>query len=222
MGGSFAVAAGCGGTTNTDTSSRSRDKEIVIAVLPKLVNIKYFAACRRGAQKAADELGVKLIYDGPTEPSGSEQNKFIDTWIRQGVDAICVAPNQPKTVKRFVEKAQQRGIKVICWDTDSPQCGRTLMVNQVDDIGDTLAQQQDTLQRVGAAYGELAAASKVIDEVKMLADHAAHSAANNAQQLTDMSTRAHGFESQVAAGMKALEVTLSNLNLKVDAIREDI
>ena len=96
------------------------------------------------------------------------------------------------------------------------------MADQLDDIGDTLAQQQETLQRVGAAYGELAAASKVIDEVKMLADHAAHSAANNAQQLTDMATRAHGFESQVAAGMKALEVTLSNLNLKVDAIREDI
>ena len=144
MGTSFAVAAGCGGTpdsdTNTDKSLSSRDKEIVIAVLPKLVNIKYFAACRRGAQKAADELGVKLIYDGPTEPSGSEQNKFIDTWIRQGVDAICVAPNQPKTVKRFVQKAQQRGIKVICWDTDSPLCGRTLMVNQVDDkeLGESL------------------------------------------------------------------------------------
>ena len=89
------------------------DKRIVIAVLPKLVNIKYFAACRRGAQKAADELGVKLIYDGPTEASGSEQNKFIETWIRQGVDAICVAPNQPKTVRRFVEKAQARGIKVV-------------------------------------------------------------------------------------------------------------
>ena len=116
------------------------DKRIVIAVLPKLVNIKYFAACRRGAQKAADELGVKLIYDGPTEASGSEQNKFIETWIRQGVDAICIAPNQPKTVRRFVEKAQTRGIKVICWDTDAPTCGRTLMVNQVDDqeLGESL------------------------------------------------------------------------------------
>ena len=116
------------------------DKQIVIAVLPKLVNIKYFAACRRGAQKAADELGVKLIYDGPTEASASEQNKFIETWIRQGVDAICVAPNQPKTVRRFVEKAQGRGIKVICWDTDAPTCGRTLMVNQVDDqeLGESL------------------------------------------------------------------------------------
>ena len=96
------------------------------------------------------------------------------------------------------------------------------IVNQVDDIGDTLTQQQDALQRVGAAYGELAAASKVIDEVKTLADHAAHSAANNAQQLNDMANRANSFEGHVAAGMKALEVSLSNLNLKVDAIREDI
>ena len=141
-------AAGCGdssdsapaSSTDSPEASGKSDKQVVIAVLPKLVNIKYFAACRRGAQKAADELGVKLIYDGPTEPSGSEQNKFIETWIRQGVDAICIAPNQPKTVKRFVQKAQQRGIQVICWDTDSPECGRTAMVNQVDDqeLGEAL------------------------------------------------------------------------------------
>jgi ABC-type sugar transport system substrate-binding protein len=39
-----------------------------------------------------------------------------------------------------VEKAQGRGIKVICWDTDAPTCGRTLMVNQVDDqaLGESL------------------------------------------------------------------------------------
>ena len=141
-------AAGCGdssdsapaSSTDSPEASGKSDKQVVIAVLPKLVNIKYFGACRRGAQKAADELGVKLIYDGPTEPSGSEQNKFIETWIRQGVDAICIAPNQPKTVKRFVQKAQQRGIQVICWDTDSPECGRTAMVNQVDDqeLGEAL------------------------------------------------------------------------------------
>jgi rhamnose transport system substrate-binding protein/rhamnose transport system permease protein len=68
-------------------------------MLPKLINIDYFDACKRGAQKEAEQLGVTLIYDGPTEPSGSEQNKFIDTWIRQGVHAICIAPNQPKTIR---------------------------------------------------------------------------------------------------------------------------
>lgn len=109
------------------------DDKIVIAMLPKLKNIAYFDACHRGARKAAEELGVELIYDGPTESSGSDQNKFIQTWIRQGVDAICIAPNQPKTIRRFVEKAQARGIKVLTWDSDAPDSGRTLMVNQIDD-----------------------------------------------------------------------------------------
>src|SRR5437773_1506348 len=68
--------------------------KITIAMLPKLINIDYFDACKRGATKAAQELNVTLIYDGPAEASGSEQNKFIDTWIRQDVDAICIAPNQ--------------------------------------------------------------------------------------------------------------------------------
>src|SRR4051794_37317795 len=74
---------------------------VTIGMLPKLVNIDYFDACKRGASQVAGELGITLIYDGPTEPSGSEQNKFFDTWTRLGVQAICVAPNQPKTIRRF-------------------------------------------------------------------------------------------------------------------------
>lgn len=117
---------------STQSASGKKDDQLVIAVLPKLINIAYFDACQKGAQEAADELGVKLIYDGPTSPSGTEQIKFMETWIRQGVDAICVAPNQPKTIRSVVEKAQKRGIKVITWDTDAAESGRDLMVNQVD------------------------------------------------------------------------------------------
>lgn len=133
-----AALPGCGGA-NKDNAQQpgppppAKEKQIVVAMLPKLTNIAYFDACHRGAEKAAKELGVKLIYDGPTEPSGSEQNKFIETWVRQGVDAICIAPNQPKAIKQFVERAQKRGIKVLTWDSDSADSGRKLMVNQVDD-----------------------------------------------------------------------------------------
>jgi ABC-type sugar transport system substrate-binding protein len=109
-------------------------------MLPKLTNIAYFHACQDGAKRAADELGIKLIYDGPSDPNASDQNKFIETWIRQGVDAICIAPNEPKAIKRFVQEAQQRGIKVLTWDSDAPESGRDLMVNQVDDkrLGEAL------------------------------------------------------------------------------------
>src|SRR4051812_11520085 len=95
-----ALLAGCGQKPEsspgalpaTAASNAPSAKKMVVAMLPKLINIDYFDACKRGAAKAADELGITLIYDGPTEPSGSEQNKFFDTWIRQGVQAICIAP----------------------------------------------------------------------------------------------------------------------------------
>jgi len=144
----------------------ARNSKLVIALLPKLINIDYFDACKRGAAKAADELGVTLIYDGPNEPSGSEQNKFIDTWIRQGVNAICVAPNQPKTIRRFVEKAQAAGIKVLTWDTDAPESGRDLFVNQVDEkvLGEML---MDDLARQMGEEGEWAIAIASLDAANL-------------------------------------------------------
>ena len=153
-------AIGCNGPTDT-----SAPKQTVIAMLPKLTNIAYFDACHRGAEKAAQELGVRLIYDGPREPSGSEQNKFIESWIRQGVDAICVAPNQPKSIKTFVRRAQQRGIKVLTWDSDAPDSGRDLMVNQVDDqqlghlLIDDIAQQMQEKGEWAIAIASLDAAN---------------------------------------------------------------
>ncbi|MEW6157206.1 MAG: substrate-binding domain-containing protein [Verrucomicrobiota bacterium] len=168
------LITGCGQKSNPDSTSNSstsppsasRDGRIVVALLPKLINIDYFDACKRGASKAAAETGVTLIYDGPTEPSGSEQNKFIDTWIRSGVNAICIAPNQPKTIRRFVEKAQAQGIKVLTWDSDAPESGRDLFVNQVDEkvLGETL---MDDLARQMGEEGEWAIAIASLDAANL-------------------------------------------------------
>jgi ABC-type sugar transport system substrate-binding protein len=149
-----------------NSAAKTQDSKKVIAMLPKLINIDYFDACKRGASKSAEELGVTLIYDGPTEPSGSEQNKFIDTWIRQGVNAICIAPNQPKTIRRFVEKAQAQGIKVLTWDSDAPESGRDLFVNQVDEkvLGERLV--DDLAQQMGEE-GEWAIAIASLDAANL-------------------------------------------------------
>ena len=167
-----AFLVGCGEKTSPEQPSPSANAikkaggKIVIAMLPKLINIDYFDACKRGAQKAADELGVTLIFDGPTEPSGAEQNKFIDTWIRQKVSAICIAPNQPKTIRRFVEKAQAQGIKVLTWDSDAPESGRDLFVNQVDEkvLGERL--MDDLAQQMGEE-GEWAIAIASLDAANL-------------------------------------------------------
>ena len=143
------VAAGVG-CKGDQSSGKTR-----IAMMPKLVGIDYFNACKVGAERAATELGVELIYDGPTTASASEQNNFLETWIRQGVDAICVAPNNPDSVKKWIAEAQKAGIKVLTWDTDAAESGRDLMVNQVDDrkLGETL---MDELARQMGEEGEWA------------------------------------------------------------------
>jgi len=140
--------------------------QTTIAMLPKLINIDYFDACKRGAEKTAKELGVTLIYDGPTEPSGNEQTKFFDTWIRQGVQAICVAPNQPKSITRFVEKAKGAGIKVLTWDSDAPESGRDLFVNQCDEktLGEAL---MDDLAKQMGEEGEWAIAIASLDAANL-------------------------------------------------------
>jgi ABC-type sugar transport system substrate-binding protein len=169
------VLGGCGRTEPTESATSSPAAtlgvrppagKVTIAMLPKLINIDYFDACKRGAQKEAEQLGVTLNFDGPTEPSGAEQNKFIDTWVRQGVQAICVAPNQPKTIRRFVEKAQAAGIKVLTWDTDAPESGRDLFVNQVDEktLGEAL---MDDLARQMGEEGEWAIAIASLDAANL-------------------------------------------------------
>lgn len=157
---------GCDEPAQEQAAAPAPKKEVVIAMLPKLVNIDYFDACEKGAQRTARKLDVKLIYDGPQEPSGSEQNKFIETWIRQGVDAICIAPNQPKSIKRFVEQAQERGIKVITWDSDAPDSGRSYMVSQVNDksLGEQLL--EDIARQMGGS-GKWAIAIASLDAANL-------------------------------------------------------
>jgi rhamnose transport system substrate-binding protein len=177
---------GKGGASSGNAKPRD---QLQIAMMPKLTNIAYFRASQEGAKKAADELGVKLIYDGPSDPSASDQNKFIETWIRQGVDAICVAPNEPKAIKRFVQQAQERGIKVLTWDSDAPESGRDLMVNQVDDkkLGEAL---MDEIARQMHEEGEWAVviASLNADNLNTWRRYAEARAAEKYPKLTKVGT----------------------------------
>ncbi len=75
-------------------ASRGRQepgKRPVIAVMPKAKGDPYFISCRAGAEEAANELGVDLIWDGPTGLDAAKQNEVVEGWITRGVDAIAVS-----------------------------------------------------------------------------------------------------------------------------------
>jgi rhamnose transport system permease protein len=123
--------------------SGSPGKRIVIAMMPKAKGDPYFVSCRVGAEEAARELGIELIWDGPTSLDAARQNELIESWITRGVDAIAVAVENRAGIASVLRKAQQRGIKVLTWDADAETGVRDYFVNQAtaEGIGYTLTDE---------------------------------------------------------------------------------
>jgi rhamnose transport system permease protein len=141
---------------------------ITIAMMPKSKGNAYFIACRKGAEEAARELGVKLIWDGPTDPDPAKQNEVIDTWITRGVDVIAVAVENREGISSVLRKARRRGIKVITWDADADPAAREFFVNQAtpEGIGWTL---MDNAARVLRGKGSFAIITASLTAANMIA-----------------------------------------------------
>jgi rhamnose transport system permease protein len=127
----------------------------VIAMMPKAKGDPYFISCRAGAEEAAKELGVELLWDGPTGLDAAKQNELVENWITRGVDAIAVAVENRGGISSVLRKARGRGIKVLTWDADAEPDARDFFVNQAtpEGIANTLT---DEAARLLNGTGEFA------------------------------------------------------------------
>jgi ABC-type sugar transport system, periplasmic component len=123
--------------------------------MPKSKGNAYFISCRQGADEAAKELGVDLLFDGPTDPDPAKQNEIIENWITLGVDAIAAACENKEGISTALRKAKQKGIKVLTYDSDANTDARDFFVNQAtpEGIGNTL---MDEAARLCDDSGEFA------------------------------------------------------------------
>jgi ABC-type sugar transport system substrate-binding protein len=126
--------AGCDARAG-GSGSGGAGNSITVAMMPKSKGNAYFIACKRGADEAAKELGIKLIWDGPTDPDPAGQNNIVDGWITRGVDVIAVAVENREGMSSVLRKARQKGIKVVTWDADTTPDARDLFVNQATPEG---------------------------------------------------------------------------------------
>ncbi len=141
---------------------------LTVAMMPKSKGNAYFIACRKGAEEAARDLGVKLIWDGPTDPDPAKQNEVVDTWITRGVDVIAVAVENREGISSVLRKARDRGIKVLTWDADAEPGARDFFVNQAtpEGIGQTL---MDNAARVLGGKGSFAIITASLTAGNMIA-----------------------------------------------------
>ncbi len=130
-------------------------KRTVIGMMPKAKGDPYFVSCRKGAEEAAKELGVELIWDGPTDLDPAKQNEVVEGWITRGVDVIAVSVENSAAISTVLRKARDKGIKVITWDADAEADARDFFINQAtpQGIGYTL---MDEAARILGGKGEFA------------------------------------------------------------------
>jgi rhamnose transport system permease protein len=115
-------------------------KNLVVAMMPKSKGNAYFIACQKGAEEAAKELNVELLWDGPTKADPTAQNDIVETWITRKVDVIAVAVENADGLSTALRKAREAGIHVITWDADAAKDARDFFCNQAtpEGIGNTM------------------------------------------------------------------------------------
>ena len=116
-GGSSASPA-TGPSTASTTSSAAGGKSLRIAVIPKGTTHLHWRSVEAGAKKAAQELGVEVIWKGPlTENDVAQQIGLVEQFTQEGVSGIAVAPLDANQLRRPIQQAAAKGIPVVIFDS---------------------------------------------------------------------------------------------------------
>ncbi|QGG80482.1 rhamnose ABC transporter substrate-binding protein [Litorivicinus lipolyticus] len=146
--------------TGLATAGVAQADDVRIGLVVKALGIGFFEAAAEGAEEAAKELGgVEVIYTGPTTTTAEGQIEVINSLIAQRVDAIAVSANDTDALVPTLKKAQQRGIKVISWDSGVAVEGRSVHLNPSSNalIGEmNIKLADEAVKATGSSNGQIA------------------------------------------------------------------
>src|SRR4051812_22489970 len=89
-----------------------------IALVLKTLNHPYFVDIRRGAQEAADRLGVTLqVQAAEREIDVEKQMQIVENMIQTGVQALCITPSGSREIVPALVKARDAKVPIVVVDT---------------------------------------------------------------------------------------------------------
>lgn len=129
-----------------------------IAFIPQIAGIPYYVAMEEGALRAAEELGVEYVQEGPTSTNAADQLRIFESFVNQGFDVIAISPLDEESLRPAIARAREQGIVVLTSDADAPNTERQYFVAQAldRDLGHTLL--DETVARTGES-GKIAIVS---------------------------------------------------------------
>jgi ribose transport system substrate-binding protein len=106
------LLASCGG------GAANSDAALSVAVIPMGTTHEYWKSIHAGAEKAAAELGVEIVWKGPQkEDDRAQQIAVVEDMIARRVQGIVLAPLDRTGLRRVVAEARQAGIPTVIVDS---------------------------------------------------------------------------------------------------------
>src|ERR1700733_6035701 len=93
------------------------DKKYTIALIPGLRTDAFYITMHKGAQAAANALGVDLVFQGAPKFDPEQQVPVLNAVIGRKPDAILIAPTDKTQLVSPLKNAAASGISIITVDT---------------------------------------------------------------------------------------------------------
>jgi len=113
-----------------------------VVVIPKGTTHEFWKSVHAGAEKAGQELGIKVIWKGPLrEDDREEQIKVVENFVTMKVKGIALAPLDSTALVPVVSDAARAGVPVVIFDSDLKTDQKLSYVATDNYKGGTLAGQ---------------------------------------------------------------------------------
>jgi ribose transport system substrate-binding protein len=84
---------------------------------------EFWTIAEAGTRKAAEELGVTVLFRRPQNPDAASQKEIIDDLLTQGVQAIAISVIDPDNQHEYLNKIADK-VPLITQDNDAPKTKR--------------------------------------------------------------------------------------------------
>jgi ribose transport system substrate-binding protein len=112
------VAAAFSLSCNRGTDNSAATGKPTVALVLKTLNHPFFVDMRRGAQEAADRLGVTLqVQAAEREIDVEKQMQIVENLIQTGIQALCITPSGSREIVSALVKARDAKVPIIVVDT---------------------------------------------------------------------------------------------------------
>jgi ribose transport system substrate-binding protein len=110
-----ALSASCNRGATTGNAGTSKP---TVALVLKTLNHPFFVDMRRGAQEAADRLGVTLqVQAAEREIDVEKQMQIVENMIQTGIQALCITPSGSREIVSALVKAKDAKVPIVVVDT---------------------------------------------------------------------------------------------------------